>query len=370
MTKINRNKIIDKSGINALKTLVESKGSIFHEIHLENDIGFDASIEFCKKDTEQYLPTGVEIKVQVKSGKSYFNKNSSFIKGDIEHLEYWENYIIPAFGITYNPDTQNLYWVNITEYLLKIKTIESFNIPVPSENILNENTYNDFMESCIKYCLQDKKRINIVKRLEGLYSDNIEIATDSLKSLFLYERNGKLFWLTIINYIYTCKSDVVIEGIVYYLAIAIGNQYDIWWHKDNEINNDISTWLKTEFNKIVDSKLLYKILSIVNEESGLERGSIGGLIVPFIKEIQNRKKLLFDIIFDDKNKLYIRDIALSFYLSDLDRDEGLNFIEQQLANIHNEKLPLNIETPKLIGLEDTLNISLQLFEEHGGIDLV
>lgn len=369
MTQNTKQNIIDKSGINALRTLIESKGSIFHEKQGKNDIGFDASIEFCKKEGEKYPATGIEIQIQVKSGKSYFNMNNSFIKGDKAHFEYWHNFITPAFGITYNSETRNLYWVNMTEYLLKTKNITSFNIPVPNKNILNETTYDDFMENCIQYCLQDKKRINIGEKLESLYSDDIEIASSSLKNLFLHERNSRLFWLTILNYIYTCKNDVLLEGIVYYLAIAIGHQYDLWWHKDNEISTEISDWLKIEFNKIVDNKILYKILSVVDEDAGLTRGTIGGLLVPFMKEV-NRKNLLLDIIFNDKNRLFIRDIALTFYLTELNKEEGLKFIEQQLANIHNEKLPLNMDTPDLIGLEDTLAMGKQAFLEYGEIGLV
>lgn len=349
-----------------LLKIIQMTGIYFREINRQDDIGFDANIEFCKN----LLPTGIEIKVQVKSGKSYFNKTNSFIKGDEEHFAYWKNFIIPAFGITYNPETKNLYWVNITEYLLKTKTVESFNIPVPNENILNESTYDNFMETCIQYCLQDKSRININERLENLYSDNTEVAANSLKSLFLHERNSRLFWLTILNYIYTCKNDVLLEGIVYYLAIAIGHQYDVWWHKDNEISTEISDWLKIEFNKIVDNKILYKILSVVDEGAGLSRGALGGLLVPFMNEIENRRVLFLDIIFDAKNRLFIRDVALSFYLQELDKEEGLKFIEQQLANIHNEKLPLNMNTPDLKGLEDTLVMGKQAFLEYGGISLV
>ena len=91
--------------------------------------------------------------------------------------------------------------------MLKTKNIESFNIPVSNENILTENTFDDFMNNCIKYCLQDKNRINIGERLENLYSDDVEIAGNSLKSLFLHERGSKLFWYTIFNYIYNLFSE-------------------------------------------------------------------------------------------------------------------------------------------------------------------
>lgn len=363
MTKNTKENIIDKLGINALRGLIESKGSFFREINKQDDIGFDANIEFCKKAAEKYLPTGIEIKVQVKSGISYFTRNNSFIKGDKEHFEYWKNFILPSFGVTYNPETKNLYWVNMTEYLLNIETPKSYNIPVPKDNILNEDTYDNFMENCIQYCLQDSKRINIGERLASLYNDDNELAINSLKSLFLHERNSKLFWYTIINYIYNCKNESILTGIVYYLAIGIGHQYDVFWHKDNEICDEISTWLKTEFNKIVDSKILYKILSVVDEDAGLSRGTVGGLLVPFMDEISNREKLLLEIIYDEKNKLFIRDIALSIYMQELDKSEGLKFINYQLSKINNEKLPLNINTPNLKGLEETLLLSKHLYEK-------
>ena len=63
MTTVSHNKIVEKAGINALITLVENRGSIYHPIHGENDIGCDARIEICEEKS-----IGVSFFVQVKSG--------------------------------------------------------------------------------------------------------------------------------------------------------------------------------------------------------------------------------------------------------------------------------------------------------------
>lgn len=96
MTRKIQNTITEKKGINAFKTLAEDNGSIFHEIATVDDIGHDANIEFCEQHNNEYKSTGIEIKIQIKSGESYFNGNNAFIKGDKEHFEYWKNiYYLP-----------------------------------------------------------------------------------------------------------------------------------------------------------------------------------------------------------------------------------------------------------------------------------
>lgn len=97
--------ITEKKGVNAFKTLVEEQGGIFRENFGCDDIGHDGNVE------------GIEIKVQIKSGESYFNGNNVFIKGDKKHFEYWERHILPTIGIVYNPKNKILYWTNISEYL-------------------------------------------------------------------------------------------------------------------------------------------------------------------------------------------------------------------------------------------------------------
>ncbi|MDD3237908.1 MAG: DUF4365 domain-containing protein [Candidatus Gastranaerophilales bacterium] len=370
MTQITQKTIIDKSGINKLRSLVENKGSIFREINKQDDIGFDANIEFCKMANCKYLPSGIEIKIQVKSGESYFNKIGSFIKGDREHFAYWKNFNLPAFGITYNPKTETLYWVNITEFLLNNHT-KGYNIPVNNKNILNKDTFDYFMQYCIDYCIKDKNRFSITKKLNDLYDTDTdtELSLGSLSSLFLSERNENFFWNIILNYLYFCNDKNVLYHIVYYLTIAMGEQVDVFWHENNIIKTSISIWLKNKFNEIVDEVILYKVLSVIGPNEGIDRGTIGNLIIIMIKQIQNRNFLLLDIFKNKKYEFYIRDIALMYYLSEIKPKDAIDFLNQQLNRINNEQLPLNIDLPLYKEFEDEFILYKSLIERDYGIFL-
>lgn len=126
------------------------------------------------------------------------------------------------------------------------------------------------------------------------------------------------------SYLAVCNDEVVIAGITYYLSIAIGHQADVFWHKDNEIQVSTKKWLTKKFNDVIDEKILYKILSVINEDEGIDRGTIGNYIILFIKEIKNRKELLLEIFNNARCEFYIRDIALMHYLSEISYEESLN----------------------------------------------
>ena len=364
---IQQNTIIEYDGIDSLKKIVRKNGSFFREIHKDTDIGHDSYIEFLVPTETGYQSTGIEVKVQVKSGKSYFNKDYAFIKGDKEHFEYWKNHILPTIGIVYNPETEKLYWVNITEYIFNNSECKSYNIPCRRN--LNSDNFEDFRNECINYCRKDKNRISTTKRIEMLYSDNVEEAQLVLKTLFLLERNTQLFWNIIISYLSICKEKSILEGIVYYLSIAIGDQVDVFWHKDNIINDSIQAWLTDKFNQIVTENLLYKILSVIQPEIGINRGTIGGLIILFIKKIKSRKQLLIKIFENTKYDFYIRNIALMYYLSETNNEEAINWLQQQLALINNEQLPLNLSIPIYYEFKEEFLLYLQIISEQGGIYL-
>jgi len=359
--------IIEKKGVNAFKTLVEEQGSIFHEISGCEDIGHDGNIEFCKNLGDKYIPTGIEIKVQIKSGESYFNINQAFIKGDKNHFEYWKRHILPTIGIVYNPKTKILYWTNISEYLEQQEKFNTYNIPC--NKILNETNFKNFVDECSNYCRNNKNRIDSEMRFDTLYSENSEDACSALKTLFLYNRDSQVFWNTIMSYLAICKDKFVLKIIVYYLSIAIGHQGDVFWHKDNEIKQSIKKWLTKKINDIVDEKILYKILSAINEDEGIDRGAIGNYIILFIKEIKNKKELLIKVFENTQYEFYIRDIALMYYLSECSSDEALNWIQQNLNWLNNEQLPINLNIKKYPEFKQQLELYKNYIEKYEGIFL-
>ena len=201
----------------------------------------------------------------------------------------------------------------------------------------------------------------------ALYSEDTEEACNALKTLFLYNRDSQVFWHTIMSYLAVCKDEIILEGIVYYLSIAIGEQGDVFWHKDNEIQVSIKKWLTKKFNDIIDEKILYKILSVINEDEGLDRGTIWNHIILFIKEIKNRKELLLEIFKNTQYEFYIRDIALMYYLSEISYEESLNWLQQHLNWLNNEQLPINLNIKKYPEFKQQFELYKDYIEKHDGI---
>jgi len=80
--------ITAKEGINFVRSVVESGGSLFLKIEQENDLGIDAILEFI----EDGHPLNKQIAIQVKSGASYYTpeaKECAFPIGT--HRTYWSH---------------------------------------------------------------------------------------------------------------------------------------------------------------------------------------------------------------------------------------------------------------------------------------
>jgi len=81
-----------KKGINFVRDVVDNNECFLNEIKQENDVGIDAFIEF----TENQMPTGKCIAIQVKTGDSFINRKlNKCIIPISTHAEYWKNYSIP-----------------------------------------------------------------------------------------------------------------------------------------------------------------------------------------------------------------------------------------------------------------------------------
>ncbi|MBN1226029.1 MAG: DUF4365 domain-containing protein [Deltaproteobacteria bacterium] len=73
MPKYSNSIVTSKSGVNFVKTVVESAGCIFHQIDQENDLGIDAIIELVKDG----VPLNKQFAAQIKSGQLFYNGQSN-----------------------------------------------------------------------------------------------------------------------------------------------------------------------------------------------------------------------------------------------------------------------------------------------------
>ncbi|MDQ7731713.1 DUF4365 domain-containing protein [Halomonas sp. SpR1] len=102
----------------------------------------DHGIDFQIEIVDDGHPTGMLYAVQLKSGRSYFNKSTKdaiVFRGQKKHLSYWTDYSLPVILVLYNPEEDNLYWA----FVNKANTLETANawkIEIPKSNILTRES--------------------------------------------------------------------------------------------------------------------------------------------------------------------------------------------------------------------------------------
>lgn len=366
MTEVSQTSITGKIGVNAFKSLIEAKGSLYHIIAQENDLGIDARIEIC----QNRKPIGVSFFVQVKSGTSYFRNGKGYIQSDKRHFEYWDTAIVPVIGILYDTKTEKLYWVNISKHLKSLDKVENYNIFINLENDLNSSNYQDFIDYIIAYNNEYKKYNSFQERLEWLFDENTEKALAGLSALFTHHKNEKIFWLTILNHIYLCDNLHVLDGITYFLSFVLGDIVSDFKNHGGSIDPKIKEWLKSKFAEIIDAKILTKIFSVINEEEGVGRGTIGFYILWMLEKIPSIELHLKDIFFDRNIPVFSRDIALMLYIHIQEPKDALEFLERQLIYTNEDQLFLPVNnTNNLAELKNEIFAYKDYIEEYGYFDI-
>lgn len=96
-----------------------------------HDYGIDAHIEIVQGGR----PTGRLIALQIKSGTSFFieEADSAYVyRTDEKHVSYWIEHSMPVVLVLYNPESQQLFWQQITNELVK-STGKNWKILVPQD---------------------------------------------------------------------------------------------------------------------------------------------------------------------------------------------------------------------------------------------
>ena len=108
---LNPNRKTANQGVAFVQRTVDEMDCVWRSTP-NDDVGLDGEIELGKKGTA----TGHLLKVQVKSGKSYFHnvsgQNFDFLAG-ADDLQYWRGANVPVILVVYDPDLSEGYWKSI-----------------------------------------------------------------------------------------------------------------------------------------------------------------------------------------------------------------------------------------------------------------
>jgi len=112
--KTRKNRLIERGGVNAVRSLFEASGHVFQEVDLANDYGKDAYVDLVNDNQV----TGICVSLQIKSGEKY-RRASGYAIPIEDHDVVWRQSTLPVAGIVYDPASGQLYWESITSFLAK-----------------------------------------------------------------------------------------------------------------------------------------------------------------------------------------------------------------------------------------------------------
>lgn len=304
MLKYPRTNATANIGIDFIRGIVRSHNCIFQEIDTSNDLGIDAIIEIVKDER----PTSKFIATQIKSGKSYYDKNSNKCKISIKkHKDYWTKHPMPVFGIVYIPEFENAYWVDIKRYIEYHPNDSVISFEPTLARLINKNT---FFTQFVPHLLNEIPDVSFefAKTLFGSSKDD----EFYLGMYILFKRYAYFneVWALFIDFLKTKPIEDIPGKLIYYLA-------HIPWHGDifslrDSFTTESRAYGQTLINKLDKTEIL-KLLAFIDEENMIQRGTLGQSVEAIISSIPNCDKLLEEIVKSKGIELQLREYAAIIY---------------------------------------------------------
>lgn len=325
-TKRKKTKAVSRVGINWIRSLVEKNNDIFQEIDLENDVGNDAYIEFVINEET----TGCCIASQIKTGKSYINSSGEyFFQSDKEHFEYWNSHLLPNV-------------IKNGPYNLKCT------------NEFSEIAFNDFKEHFLEY--KNKMDHAFIRSLDILLENkSISSISDALYLLFSYYRNKKVTWYFVCQYFKEVKDNDILEIMVHMFSFVTGGHGDVFWHKDNIVDEKIRTYIKNLIQTQFKETELIKLIQIFKID-GFSRGTFSQVAHSLIDWIQNKNDLLYKITFQSEyeSDIKLSSLMLLLYSKSWEEDGSTGSLKllEQYISFYPESEDIDIVKEMILTIQD------------------
>jgi hypothetical protein len=168
---LRKNRKIERAGVNAAQSFFERENWIFQPVDLGNDYGKDAYVDASEGQTV----TGVCAALQIKSGAS-FRRASGYAISVEDHERVWRESPLPVMGIVHDPDTDQLYWCDISQFLRDHPDNLPASVPVSEKNVLNKQSlHGEFLESIRRTAAQSPFARSLLDLCSK--SDDLQVAS-------------------------------------------------------------------------------------------------------------------------------------------------------------------------------------------------
>jgi len=222
----------ERVGVNKVENIFLQEFDWIPRTLYQTDVGIDMTVEVSNEG----VPTGQLIAIQIKSGESYFSEESNgniIYRGTIDHLNYWLNHSLPVIIVLYNPNTDLTIWEEITEKKA-IKTEKAWKIKIPKTNKLDSTKRRDLIKTNkLPAYLQRFQRLAVDKKLmEYINSSGILIVE---VEEWVNKSSGKATIKTskVLN-----GEDILISEIGYYHFSSVSDLQILFPWAEFEVDED------------------------------------------------------------------------------------------------------------------------------------
>jgi hypothetical protein len=286
---------VERMGVRRASGVFEDAGMAVQEIDGSNDIGKDLYVDLAEDDGRF---TGELIALQIKSGKSYTRAQGYAIPCDVHHASLWTTSTVPVFGVVFDPACNELFWVNLTEYLRTFGDVESLtSIPVPDANTLSAGTLDVFLREARAFL-----HANRYPDAFAITDGNPQEQLSTISDLFAIGRRNAaplLFLRTLLEDL----DDAPFDAAIAVLALCAGHG-DIHWSPKIWLDENVRARVRRSMNWTYDE--LVRLLAAPEPEDW-ERGRPGQNVAALVEcdwSPQRRKMLETIVVREDERSAW------------------------------------------------------------------
>jgi len=300
MVKYARTSAVAKQGVNFIRSAVEGAGSIFHKIENENDLGVDCLIELVLDEK----PLNRQVAVQIKSGNSYYRASKEECHFEVgSHRDYWLHHQLPVLGLVFIPALERAHWIDVKYFLRQHPESNMIKYVASNANKFDGATFGKLFVPAL---LGKLPALSFAEAILFFESKKVDEFNLGLNVLFRQFPNVLEVWDRLIQCFFEKSIDDLPRTLMYYFA-------HIPWHGDilgyGEQVTEVTRSYVKKFYAAFEKAHVVKLLSFIDVDAGISRGSVGQSVDAIISSLPESAKLLSAIVLDESIETFVREYA-------------------------------------------------------------
>ena len=224
------------------------------------------------------------------------------------HREYWAVYPLPVIGLVFVPSQKVAYWIDIKTYLQNHPQDTVIRFRCTRVNVFDRD---EFKSLFIPMALKEIPDIPFDQATQLFESTNGNELMLGLVVLFRKFPNRLETWDRFVAFFKRTPAESIPGCLIYYFA-HVPWHGDIWGYGE-QLTKETENYIRTSHFQHFESDDVAKLLSLVDEENMIGRGTIGQSVEAIVSSLPNRSELLKDILANKARPRFVREVAALIY---------------------------------------------------------